>query len=196
MKGVDRSMAATWWPGRRRLAALAVLTALATGALAAALGGGSGYVTVAWAYTILAGAAVVVPAAITAQVVAGQIILAGLLLGPAGATPLSLVPILAGVIVTAELLAVVARLDTPLERDARDALSGAGFAATVGGSVFAGVGLVAAAAPSLPTLVSVGVAALACLALAGLLLRGRIKGSPEPPSPPSPTATDSGTAPR
>ena len=89
-------------------------------------------------------------------------------MGPDGLAPSMLVPAIAGVVATAELLAVVARLDTQLERDPGDYLSRTAVAALVGGGVFGAVGLLSGI-PGPTGLVAVGLASGACVLLATML---------------------------
>lgn len=131
-----------WWPGRQGLQALAVLSAALTGAFGIALGGSPWHVYGAYAYILLAALASFSPAAIAVQVLGGQVLVGSLLTGPGAPSPLLLVPPMACVIVSAELLAVVARMDTPLESHPRRDLSRAGLSAVIGGAVFAAVMLV------------------------------------------------------
>lgn len=132
----------TWWPARRRLAALAVLMAAVTGAAGAALGASAWHVYVAGAYVLIAVVALFFSGGITAQVIGGQVLAGSLLSGLDGASALLLLPMVAGVVFTAELLGVVARLDTPLERDPTRDLQGAALATVIGGGVFGAVVLV------------------------------------------------------
>ncbi len=160
----------TWSPGRQRLAALAVLVATLTGAVGTVLDGSSSYVYGGGAYVMIAALALFFPAAITAQVIGGQVLVGSLLMGQEGFAALILVPALAGVVATAELLAIVAWLDTPLQRDPRDALPKAGLAAVIGGGVFGAVMLVSGL-PGPGGLVAVGLASGACVVLATRLMR-------------------------
>ena len=159
----------TWWPARQGLAAFAVFAAILTGTFGAALGGSGGHAFLAGAYVVAAAVALFYPAAIAVQVIGGQVLLGSLLVGSEGTAPLLLVPAVAGVVVTAELLAVVARLDTQLERDPGDDLPRAGLAAVIGGAVFGAVVLVSGF-PGPIGLVAVGLASGACVVLATLLV--------------------------
>lgn len=127
-----------WSPARWRCAVWAVLTAAATGTLAFVLDP-SGQVLGPALYVVVATGAILVPAGVAAQVMGGQLLLGSLLVGQGGPDPLLLLPSVAGVVATAELLAVVARLDTPLARGAPDAFGRAGLAAAVGVGAFAAV---------------------------------------------------------
>jgi hypothetical protein len=162
----------TWWPTRRRLAVIAVGTAVLTGAAAAWLGGAAWHVDYAAVYVAVALSALLSPAAITLQVIAGQVLAASVLLRPDGpAPPLLLVPVVAGVVLTAELLGLVARLDTPLRPRPAPELPRMGLSALIGGGVYAAVSL--AGGLSGPTgLLAVALGGGACVVLAVVLARG------------------------
>ena len=143
-----------------------MLTAIATGALGGVLGG-SGQAFGAGLYVFITVAALFLPAGIAVQVITGQALVASLLLRQDGPDPLLLVPVVAGVVATAELLAVVARLDTPLTRDPTDAAARAGRSAAIGGGVFGAVMLVSGLpGPAGP--VAVVLASAACVVVAVL----------------------------
>lgn len=160
----------TWWPARRRLAALVVLVAALTGAAGAALGASEGHVYGAGVYVVVAVVALFSSAGITAQVIAGQVLAGSLLPGLDGAAVLMLLPMVAGVVLTAELLGVVARLDTPLERDPTRDLQGAALATVIGGGVFAAV-VLAGDLPGPTGLTAIALASGACGLLAILLVK-------------------------
>ncbi len=143
--------------------------ALLTGAVAV---GGDASPYAAVVYVAAVALALFVPAAITAQVIGGQM-LAGLLL--MGGGPIAWVGaalIVAGVVATAELLAEVARLDTPLRRDPVGALPRATMAAAVGGTMVAAV-LLAHGLPELTGLAAVALASAVCFGLAMRMVKGR-----------------------
>lgn len=161
----------TWRRARRRTAAAAVLTAILTGAAGVALGASSLHVYIAGAYVVITVAALFFPAAIAVQVIGGQVLVGSVLLGQDGlAHLLLLLPVVAGVVATAELLAVVARLDTPLERDPGAGLHRVGLAAAIGGAVFAAVVLLGEL-PGPTGLVAIVLASGACVMLAVLLVK-------------------------
>lgn len=164
----------TWWPPRRRLALLAVLLAMATSFTAAALAEGNGlYIRAAQLYALLGVAALVWPALVTVQVVWAQLLMAALLVW--GHVPaIYLVPVVAGVVATAELLTTVARLDTPMERDPHDAVTRMGVAAAVAAGVFTAVGL-AASLPGPTGLLAVVIASAALAWVATLLVRRALR---------------------
>lgn len=164
----------TWSPARQRLASLAVLAATLTGVVGTVLDGTSSYAYGAGAYVMIAVFALFVPAAIAVQVIAGQVLVGSLLMGLEGLATLMLVPAFAGVVATGELLAAVAWLDTPLQRDPSDALSRAGLAAVIGGGVFGAVMLVSGL-PGPGGLVAVGLASGACVVVATRLVRNVVR---------------------
>lgn len=155
---------ATWSAERLRYAILGVLVAGLTAAIVVGmLGPGSGLYGLT--YVALAVLSVFFPAAITTQVIGGQA-LVGLLFLVQDGTALTLtVPLVATVVVTAELLAVVARLDTPLPRGPGDALARTGRASVLAGALFAGAILISAA-PGPTGILAVGLGSVACLVLA------------------------------
>jgi hypothetical protein len=153
----------TWSPARVRLACFAVLVAILTAAVLAGLQGSGSLGAIA--YVVIAALALFLPAAITLQVVGGQLLVARLVVGPNDPSLLLLVLAVAGVVATAELLAVVARLDMPLRRDSGDALPRTGYAAAIGGGIFGAVTLLSGL-PGPTGLVAVVLASGACLILA------------------------------
>jgi len=162
--------ASPWRPARLRVAAMAVLTAALTAAAAAALGGTERHVLGAGVYLVFAVAALFAPGAIVAQVLGGQLLAASLLLAADGPPPLVLVPLVAAVVLTAELLALVARLDTPVERNVGHDLRRVGLAGVLGGGAFGAVA-VAAGLPGPTGLAAVALSAGACVAIAVVLAR-------------------------
>jgi hypothetical protein len=171
-----------WVSGRQRLGALAVLVAALT-AGAAAGPGASGWLSAG--YVLAAVVALFHPAAITVQVVGGQLLAANLALAPMGSGPelaglrLSgalLVPaVMAGVVVTAELLGGASRAAGLPAHDPVADLRRAGLSALLAGGVY-GVVLAAAGAgadlrgPS--GLAAIVVASVACVLIAVWLVRG------------------------
>ncbi len=73
-------------------------------------------------------------------------------------------------VLTAELLGIVARLDTPLERDPTRDVQGAALATVIGGGVFAAVVLVGDL-PGPTGLMAIALASGACGLLAILLVK-------------------------
>ena len=129
----------TWWPARRRLARLAIASAFLTGVLVAVVGGGGTHVVRAGLHLVVAVGALRIAALVTGQVVVGMLTIAVVLVGGEAGTALALAPAVAGVIVTAELLAAVARLDTPLERGADGVVVRALSSGALSGLLFAAV---------------------------------------------------------
>lgn len=160
----------TWWPARRRLAALVVLMAALTGAAGAALGTSDWHVHGAGVYVVIAVVALFFSGGITVQVIGGQVLAGSLLSGLDGTSALLLLPMVAGVVFTAELLGVVARLDTPLERDPTGDLQGAALATVIGGGVFGAVVLIGDL-PGPTGLTAIALASGACGLLAILLAK-------------------------
>lgn len=142
LSSVALDLRTAWWPGRRRLAIVAATVTVLTAVLYILLGGAAAHLDLAAIYVLVAMGALFSPAAVTAQVIAGQALAGSLLTSPQGPRPLLLVPVLAGVVATAELLAAVARLDASVERSATEGLGRMGAAAVVGAGVYAAVALV------------------------------------------------------
>ncbi|MGD8361189.1 MAG: hypothetical protein PVJ04_07135 [Gemmatimonadota bacterium] len=157
-----------WWLARLGLAILAVLMATVTSAVVVTLGATGVYVCGAGAYVSIAALALLSPAAIAAQVLSGQVLVGALLLRHEGPGILIAALLVGTVIVTAEILAAVARVDSPLGKHPRGALPRAGFAALVGGGVFVAVAL-AGGLPGPTGLLATLVTSGACVAMAGVL---------------------------
>lgn len=154
----------TWSKGRVNFAVSAALLGAGTAFLAFSLGApGFG----AFVYAGLVLLALVHPAAIAAQVVYGQLVLGSLLLGTGARPALSLLPLVVAVIVTAELLSVVARLDTPLGGGTGDGVRRVAGSALLAGAVFGAVALTLGL-PGPQGLLAVLIGSGAC---AGLALR-------------------------
>lgn len=159
-----------WPPARRRGAALAALVAVLTGSGMAALAAHGWQVLGATAYVGAAFVALVVPGAIGVVVVGGVGLAGSLMLGPWAVGPLALLPVVAGVVATAELLALTGRLDTPVERDPGAELRQAGLATLIAAAVY-GVVAVVGAAPGPSGFLAVVVAAVGGAGVAVLLMR-------------------------
>lgn len=168
--GMGAGRPTTWRRPRRQVAAWAVLSAVATGALLVLLDP-LGRTLGPAVYALVTVAAVFFPAGIAVQVVTGQVLVAGFILAPTGPDVLLLVPLVAGVVVTAELLAVVARLDTPVPCEPGGVAERAGQAAAIGGGTFVAVVLVSGV-PGPTGILAVVLASGACVLLAGRLVRG------------------------
>lgn len=158
----------TWSAARLRLAGLALLLATLTAAGAATLGGIDSLGRLAIAYVAVVAIALRVPGLIVAQVLGGQALAAAVLPGAGRADSLLIVPLIAGVVATAELLASVARLDAPLRRPSPIDLRRPVFATLLAAAVFAIV-LLARRLPGPGGSQAVALAAAACVILALLL---------------------------
>jgi len=150
---------------------MALATAVLTAAAAAALGGEVWHVSYAAVYVALTLAAVFSPGAITLPVIAGQVLAASLLLQPDGPAPLLLVPVVASLVLTAELLGLAARLDGPVAPDATPGLPRAVSSAFLAGGSYAAVVGAGAYSGLLGGLVAVSMGAGVCVLLAVLLVR-------------------------
>jgi hypothetical protein len=160
----------TWWPARRRLAGMAILTVTLTGVVAATQGGSAAHVYGAGGYLVLTLIALLWPSAIVAHVIGGQLLAGSVLVAPGGGELVPLLAIVAGAVATAELLAGAARLNMPIERDGREDMRRAVLAAVAGAGVFGAVALVGTL-PGPSGLVAVALASGACIVLALLLVR-------------------------
>lgn len=154
----------------QRIAVVAVIVAVLTAAAAVALGG-SAFAFRAFVYLAVAAIAMILPALIVVQVILGVLLVAGMQLHPAGPTPLLLLPVVAGVIATAELLAVAARVRASFSRDAGEDLRRAWISALIGAVVFGAVALVAGF-PGPGGFIAVVLASAACATVAVLLVSG------------------------
>lgn len=162
------------WPGFRiRFAcfSLAAAAATATVVLSTETGASLGYGVAT--YLAVATLAVFVPAAITPQVIGGQLLAGALWLQGGDGAAAGALLVLATVIVTAELLSEVARLDSPLHREPKGILARAATAGVMGGLVF---GLLAFAdgLPSLSGLLGVAIGAAVSGWVALRMVRPRI----------------------
>lgn len=159
----------TWRPARQRLAAIAVLMATLTGAGAATLGASGWHIFGAGAYVVATLAAIFSPAAIIVQVIGGQLLAASVVLGRDGSPTLLLLPVIASVVATAELLAIVARSAAALDRDPGDDVRRAGVTVSIAAVVF-GVVAIIGRLPGPTGILAIVLAASACLVLAVLLV--------------------------
>lgn len=155
---------------RRRLGSLALLCATLTGAAVAGLGGSVPQLYGGLVYLGIAAVSLRAPGAIATQVVVGQLLVASLLVGPGAPHPLLALPLVAGVVATAELLGGLHRLDKPLEREAGGDLRGIGTAVAVAGSAYGAVALLGAI-PGPTGLLAVALASAACVGMALLFAR-------------------------
>lgn len=159
-----------WYTSRPALGGLALASAGLVGVFVVQLGGSSWHGHGATVYFLAAFLASVSPAAIAVQVVVGQVLVGSLLVGPDGPPALLLTPAAAGVIVTAELLSIMARTDTPFESHPRNDLRRAVVSALIGGGVFGAVSAVSGF-PGPTGLMAVILASGASVGLATLLTR-------------------------
>jgi len=157
-----------WLTRRPTLGGLALAVAGLTGVFVVLVGEAPGYAHGATFYFLLAFLASVSPAAIAAQVLGGHLLVGSLLLVPHGPPPIQLIPAVEGVILTAELLSIMARMDTPFESHPRNDLRRAGFSVLIGAGVFEAV-LLASPFPGPTGLLAVGLASGACVGIAALL---------------------------
>lgn len=173
---------ADWPSARRRVAALALIVAALTAATALTLHGTGWIALIGVAWVGGTGLGLYRPAAAVALPVAGQVLAVALLLVPAPPHLLWLLPVVAGVLLSAELVGVAARLAYPFARDPASALRGAARSAFVGAGVFAVVALLVTSLDALPspsglaaTVLAVGACALLAVvfARAGKALRDR-----------------------
>jgi hypothetical protein len=117
-------------------------------------------------------ATIFLPGALAVQVIGGQLLAASLLLAPEPPPLPLLLPLVIGVIVTAELIALAARVRTALTRSRPGGLRRIGAAALVGAAVYATTA--AAGGRSVPSaFVAIVIASAACAALALALAEER-----------------------
>lgn len=158
-------MSTNWWPIRKRLAAFAVILAVMTVLVAAAATGSAAIRILGLGYIALAAGALLLPAAITVQVLGGQFLVGAMILGPGGAgARLWAIPVFVMVVGTAELLTIVARLDSVFERDPAGDYRAATQSALLAGLVFGAV-LLMARLPGPGGLIGVVTSAIACTLL-------------------------------
>ncbi len=112
-------------------------------------------------YSALVALAIFVPAAITPQVIAGELLAGVLWLQGGDAAAVSALLVIGAVVATAELLAEVARLDSPLGRRPSGALGRVGAAVAIACVVFALLALVGEL-PGVTGVVGVAVGAAVC----------------------------------
>ncbi len=153
---------------RVRLGAGSIAGATLTAAVVLALGvdGLGGWVV---AYLAVVALALAVPAAVTAQVTGGQLLAGAVWLQGGDEGVVVALLVIMTVIVTAELLAQVARLDSPLRRDPEGVLAHAGVSATTGGIAFAALAY-ASGLPGVGGLAAVAVGVVACVWVATRLV--------------------------
>lgn len=146
----------------------AIATACATGSTAALIGGTMIHRYAAVSYMAIVAAAIITPRAIAPQLIAGQLLAA---LALATGTPLlGLLPVIAGIIITTELLGLVARLDTPLGGLITPGLGRIVLVVFIGAAVFAAVSILGPL-PGPAGFLAVALASATCFGLGLLLVR-------------------------
>ena len=160
-----------WWRSRVVMAVVAVVVALATALATVAFAESPQFLVFAALYVVTVGASLVTPSAIVAQIVGGQALAGALLLSTENPSLLALTGVIAGVVLTSELLGIVARLGMPIERDPGPDTRQAGFAALVGATVFAVVFLLGRL-PGLEGMAGAVLAAVAAIGLAVWMVKG------------------------
>jgi hypothetical protein len=173
----ERVKATTLWPqSRRRVCALTYLVAIVTAAYGATFAGnGAAWLApIAVAYVVATAFASYSPSAIAAQVIAGFGLAWGVLQQLDGLAVFALVPLTVGVVATAELLGVVGRLGTIVERaaspDLRRLPAAAGVTAVISAATL-GIGLLDVPGGLVGTLLAAG----ACVVLAVFLVGDRAR---------------------
>lgn len=151
----------TWSGVRLRFAGYAATTVALTAAVVLTSPFGGTLAFGVAGYAALVALAIFVPAAITPQVIAGQLMAGVLWLQGGDAAAVSALLVIGSVVATAELLAEVARLDSPLGRRPSGALGRVGAALAIACVVFA---LLASAGelPGVTGLVGVALGAAVC----------------------------------
>ena len=160
----------SWTAGRIRLTILVLLTAALTAVAGEAAGGLAWPLRGTLAYLAAVVVALFRPGFILAQLVVGQILVVSVLLAPGGPGLGRVIPVMALVVATAEVLGLAARARVPMDLDPRAGLRRAGMAALVGGSAFAVVGS-AQAIPGPSGITATALAAAGCVLLAFGLTR-------------------------
>ena len=158
-----------WWPIRKRLAAIAVTLASLSSLMALGVTGSRAVGVLGIVYIVVTAAAVILPAATTVQVVFGQLLVGVLFLGPfSGTATLTGVLLFGAVVGTAEVLAIVARLDSPFERDPSGDYRAAVQSALLGGAVCGAV-LLMATLPGPGGLLGLVTSSVACALLGAFI---------------------------
>jgi len=159
------------WPLRERLAVIVVLLAFATAAFVAMRGATSWHVFQAGAYLVSVLVALAAPGATLVQVIGGQILAGGVLVGQGGVAWLVVVPVIGSVVATAELCAVVGRLGGAVARGPGTDLRRAILSAGLGAGVFAVVVFVGGTA-GVGGILAIALASAACVGVAVVVGRG------------------------
>lgn len=152
----------------RRLGGAALIAAVLTAAAGAAYGGSVWHLYGAAAYVAVALAALSAPPLITVQVIAGQLLVASLLLRPVAPPFPVLLTMVTTVVATAELLALVARIRTSVDFGPGEEVHRVARSAVVGGVVF-GLVVLLGRVPGPTGIAAIGLASAACIIIAVVL---------------------------
>lgn len=164
---------ATLWPrARRRVATAVVLTAAITAIYVGVLGGAPRYWVLSAGYLAAALLALTSPQAIAGQVAIGIALAWSLLPGREGTEAFVILPVIVAVVMTAELLAMAARLGMIVARDPRPDIRRLAIAVTLAALTSVAT-LAIGLLPGPGGLAATAIAAGACLLLALLLVRGQ-----------------------
>lgn len=157
---------------RKRVGLLILVVAGLTGFVCSILGGTRFHLGLAGFYVVTTVLALGTPSLIIAQVVSGQALIASVLLRGVHASGWVLLPAMLSVLLSAELLGTMAHSNTPIPAaDLGNSPRRAVQRAVAGTAVF-GCVLGAIVAPGPSGLMAVTVAAVACVGLALVLVRG------------------------
>lgn len=158
-----------WWPRRIRVAGVAVGVAVLIGMVAGMFAGVGRSLTLAGVSGAIAALALFEPAAVTGWVVWGLVMAGWGWMRQEGAREVLVVAVMAGVVGVAELLAIVAKIDVPMEpsgggREPQRVGAAAAIAAAVSGvaMILGGVGTVSGLTAAV---VGAGACMVAALAL-------------------------------
>ena len=100
-------VSSSWHPARQRVAAVAVLMAMSTGTAVAALGGSTSPVYDTSLYTLITVGGLFYPIAIAAQLIVGQMMVAGILVDPGGPPSLVLLPVVAAIVAIPAFVVII-----------------------------------------------------------------------------------------
>ena len=152
----------------RPLGGAALIAAVITAAAGTLYGGSVSHLYGAAAYVAIALAALSAPPLITVQVIAGQLLVASLLLRPEAPPFPVLLTMVTAVVATAELLALVARIRTSVDFGPREEVHRVARSAGVGGVVF-GLVVLLGRVPGPTGIAAIGLASAACIIVAVVL---------------------------
>ncbi|MGI9628244.1 MAG: hypothetical protein ACR2QM_15530 [Longimicrobiales bacterium] len=154
--------------GGRLVGGAAVVVAALTGLTGALLGATGGFMFGAVALVMLSVLALPYPFLITGQLIAGSTLAAAILLSEP-AEPISVLPLVAGIVATAELLALAARRRTAQSRGFGDEVRRLAVAILIAEGVFGAV-LWLGGLPGPTGLLAIVLASGACVALSFVLI--------------------------